>query len=71
MGRKAKFDGSQVSIGHGKKAKKQSDPTFPKGVLGKRKDTNVLINVLLTFSCVCVCVKLYIKLLNINLFIIL
>ncbi|XP_050456519.1 probable 28S rRNA (cytosine-C(5))-methyltransferase isoform X2 [Cataglyphis hispanica] len=35
MGRKAKFDGTQVSIGHGKKAKKQSDPTFPKGVLDK------------------------------------
>ncbi|KAL6428506.1 hypothetical protein ACFW04_007864 [Cataglyphis niger] len=35
MGRKAKFDGTQVPIGHGKKAKKQSDPTFPKGVLDK------------------------------------
>ncbi|XP_070149849.1 28S rRNA (cytosine(4447)-C(5))-methyltransferase [Polyergus mexicanus] len=35
MGRKAKFDGTQVPIGHGKKSKKQSDPTFPKGVLDK------------------------------------
>ncbi|KMQ83451.1 ribosomal rna methyltransferase nop2-like protein, partial [Lasius niger] len=35
MGRRAKFDGTQVSIGHGKKVKKQNDPTFPKGVLVK------------------------------------
>ncbi|XP_029677473.1 probable 28S rRNA (cytosine(4447)-C(5))-methyltransferase [Formica exsecta] len=35
MGRKAKFDGTQVPIGHGKKSKKQSDPIFPKGVLDK------------------------------------
>lgn len=34
MGRKAKFDGTQVPTGHGKKVKKQSDPTFPQGVLG-------------------------------------
>ncbi|KAL6255328.1 hypothetical protein P5V15_013668 [Pogonomyrmex californicus] len=33
MGRKAKFEGDQVSSGHGRKAKKQADPTFPKGVL--------------------------------------
>lgn len=44
MGRKAKFDGTQVPIGHGKKSKKQSDPIFPKGVLGMRKDSNILIN---------------------------
>ncbi|GAB1859752.1 Putative RNA methyltransferase NOL1 [Camponotus japonicus] len=35
MGRKAKFDGTQVPTGHGKKVKKQSDPTFPQGVLVK------------------------------------
>lgn len=35
MGRKAKFDETQVPSGRGKKAKKQSDPTFPKGVLVK------------------------------------
>lgn len=34
MGRKAKFDGTIVPTGRGKKAKKQGDPTFPKGVLG-------------------------------------
>lgn len=34
MGRKAKFDETNVSSGHGKKAKKQGDPTFPKGILG-------------------------------------
>ncbi|XP_011641334.1 25S rRNA (cytosine-C(5))-methyltransferase nop2 [Pogonomyrmex barbatus] len=33
MGRKAKFEGDQVSSGHGRKAKKQADPTFPKRVL--------------------------------------
>nr|XP_033196612.1 probable 28S rRNA (cytosine(4447)-C(5))-methyltransferase isoform X3 [Bombus vancouverensis nearcticus] len=35
MGRKAKFNDTTVSSGHGRKAKKQGDPTFPKGVLGK------------------------------------
>ncbi|EFN88172.1 probable 28S rRNA (cytosine-C(5))-methyltransferase [Harpegnathos saltator] len=35
MGRKAKFDGTQVPKGPGRKARKQSDPTFPKGVLVK------------------------------------
>ncbi|KAG7212673.1 hypothetical protein KM043_012953 [Ampulex compressa] len=35
MGRKAKFDGKPVPSGPGKKAKKQGDPTFPKGVLVK------------------------------------
>ncbi|XP_011863911.1 PREDICTED: 25S rRNA (cytosine-C(5))-methyltransferase nop2-like [Vollenhovia emeryi] len=35
MGRKAKFDRDQAASGRGKKAKKQSDPTFPKGVLVK------------------------------------
>lgn len=34
MGRKAKFDETNVSSGHGRKAKKQGDPIFPKGVLG-------------------------------------
>lgn len=34
MGRKAKFDETNVSSGRGRKAKKQGDPTFPKGVLG-------------------------------------
>ncbi|KAL0109111.1 hypothetical protein PUN28_014305 [Cardiocondyla obscurior] len=34
MGRKAKFDKDQaLSTGRGKKAKKQSDPVFPKGIL--------------------------------------
>ncbi|XP_015595775.1 probable 28S rRNA (cytosine(4447)-C(5))-methyltransferase [Cephus cinctus] len=35
MGRKAKFDGTVVSTGPGRKAKKQSDPTFPKGLIEK------------------------------------
>lgn len=34
MGRKAKFDETNVPSGRGKKAKKQGDPIFPKGVLG-------------------------------------
>ncbi|XP_071576862.1 uncharacterized protein [Temnothorax nylanderi] len=39
MGRKAKFDkDSKVPSGHGRKAKKQSDPTFPKGVLIKESN---------------------------------
>lgn len=37
MGRKAKFDRDQVPSGHGRKTKKQSDPTFPKGVLGMKR----------------------------------
>ncbi|XP_076167737.1 28S rRNA (cytosine(4447)-C(5))-methyltransferase [Ptiloglossa arizonensis] len=37
MGRKAKFDGTTVPTGRGKKAKKQGDPTFPKGVLVKEE----------------------------------
>ncbi|XP_050492124.1 probable 28S rRNA (cytosine(4447)-C(5))-methyltransferase [Bombus huntii] len=37
MGRKAKFNDTTVSSGHGRKAKKQGDPTFPKGVLVKEK----------------------------------
>jgi len=37
MGRKAKFDKDRVPSGHGRKAKKQSDPTFPKGILGIKK----------------------------------
>lgn len=37
MGRKAKFDGTPVPTGKGKKAKKQGDPTFPKGVLIKEE----------------------------------
>lgn len=44
MGRKAKFDGTQVPTVHGKKVKKQSDPTFPQGVLGMRESSNILIN---------------------------
>jgi len=36
MGRKAKFD-KDVPSGRGRKAKKQSDPTFPKGVLGMKR----------------------------------
>lgn len=35
MGRKAKFDGTIAPSGRGRKAKKQGDPTFPKGVLVK------------------------------------
>lgn len=34
MGRKAKFNETQVPKGPGRKAKKQHDPTFPKGILG-------------------------------------
>lgn len=34
MGRKAKFDETNFSSGRGRKAKKQGDPIFPKGVLG-------------------------------------
>jgi len=34
MGRKGKFD-TDLS-GRGRKAKKQSDPTFPKGILGMK-----------------------------------
>ncbi|KOC67733.1 Putative ribosomal RNA methyltransferase NOP2 [Habropoda laboriosa] len=37
MGRKAKFDGTTVPSGPGRKAKKQGDPTFPKGVLDKEE----------------------------------
>ncbi|XP_011159821.2 25S rRNA (cytosine-C(5))-methyltransferase nop2 [Solenopsis invicta] len=37
MGRKAKFD-KEVSSGRGKKAKKQGDPIFPKGVLIKESN---------------------------------
>ncbi|XP_017754941.1 PREDICTED: probable 28S rRNA (cytosine(4447)-C(5))-methyltransferase [Eufriesea mexicana] len=37
MGRKAKFDGIIVTSGRGRKAKKQGDPTFPKGVLVKEQ----------------------------------
>lgn len=33
MGRKAKFDGTTVPKGPGRKARKQGDPTFPKGLL--------------------------------------
>lgn len=46
MGRKAKFDGTTVPTGRGKKAKKQGDPTFPKGVLGIK-----LYNCKLQFIC--------------------
>ncbi|XP_031846370.2 28S rRNA (cytosine(4447)-C(5))-methyltransferase [Nomia melanderi] len=38
MGRKAKFDGTTVPTGRGKKAKKQGDPTFPKGILVKEEN---------------------------------
>ena len=34
MGRKAKFNDTTVPSGRGRKAKKQGDPTFPKGILG-------------------------------------
>ncbi|CAK9816095.1 hypothetical protein ANTPLA_LOCUS8882 [Anthophora plagiata] len=37
MGRKAKFDGTTVPTGPGRKARKQGDPTFPKGVLVKEE----------------------------------
>ena len=37
MGRKAKFDETVVPKGPGRKAKKQGDPTFPKGVLVKEE----------------------------------
>lgn len=37
MGRKAKFDGTTVASGRGRKAKKQGDPTFPKGILVKEE----------------------------------
>ncbi|XP_078043047.1 28S rRNA (cytosine(4447)-C(5))-methyltransferase [Augochlora pura] len=39
MGRKAKYDGTAVPTGPGRKAKKQGDPTFPKGVLVKEETT--------------------------------
>lgn len=35
MGRKAKFDEAVVPSGPGRKSKKQSDPTFPKGLIAK------------------------------------
>ncbi|XP_046734778.1 probable 28S rRNA (cytosine(4447)-C(5))-methyltransferase [Diprion similis] len=35
MGRKAKFDEAVVPAGPGRKSKKQSDPTFPKGLIVK------------------------------------
>lgn len=55
MGRKAKFDETQgVPIGRGKKGKKQSDPTFPEGVLGMQRDSNVLIY----FYILHICIKL-------------
>jgi len=34
MGRKAKFDETHIPSGRGRKAKKQGDPVFPKGILG-------------------------------------
>ncbi|XP_043512039.1 probable 28S rRNA (cytosine(4447)-C(5))-methyltransferase [Frieseomelitta varia] len=37
MGRKAKFDDTIVPSGRGRKAKKQGDPTFPKGILVKEE----------------------------------
>ncbi|XP_012521537.1 probable 28S rRNA (cytosine-C(5))-methyltransferase [Monomorium pharaonis] len=37
MGRKAKFD-REIPSGHGKRAKKQGDPVFPKGVLVKESN---------------------------------
>lgn len=42
MGRKAKFDGTQVPTGRGKKVKKQSDPTFPQEVLGGMRKRNAI-----------------------------
>jgi hypothetical protein len=42
MGRKAKFDETHIPSGHGRKAKKQGDPVFPKGILG--------INIIIHFS---------------------
>lgn len=41
MGRKAKFDETVVPKGPGRKAKKQGDPTFPKGVLGTENCSSV------------------------------
>lgn len=35
MGRKAKFDEAVVPSGPGRKSRKQSDPTFPKGLIGE------------------------------------
>ncbi|KAK9294995.1 hypothetical protein QLX08_010568 [Tetragonisca angustula] len=37
MGRKAKFNDTTVPSGRGRKAKKQGDPTFPKGILVKEE----------------------------------
>ncbi|XP_033337566.2 28S rRNA (cytosine(4447)-C(5))-methyltransferase [Megalopta genalis] len=37
MGRKAKFDETSIPTGRGRKAKKQKDPTFPKGILVKEE----------------------------------
>ena len=37
MWRKAKFNDTTLSSGHGRKAKKQGDPTFPKGVLEEKE----------------------------------
>ncbi|CAL7942707.1 unnamed protein product [Xylocopa violacea] len=37
MGRKAKFDKTATPTGPGRKAKKQGDPTFPKGILVKEE----------------------------------
>ncbi|XP_076236562.1 28S rRNA (cytosine(4447)-C(5))-methyltransferase isoform X2 [Calliopsis andreniformis] len=39
MGRKAKFDGTTVPKGPGRKAKKQGDPSFPKGLLVQEEKT--------------------------------
>lgn len=35
MGRKAKFDGTVTPKGPGRKARKQKDPTFAKGIVGE------------------------------------
>lgn len=53
MGRKAKFDETHVPSGRGKKAKKQGDPVFPKGVLGitiKYKCSDMVLLLLIVIS---------------------
>lgn len=45
MGRKAKFNDTTLSSGHGRKAKKQGDPTFPKGVLGMQRNLFIHIHI--------------------------
>lgn len=45
MGRKAKYNDTTLASGHGRKAKKQGDPTFPKGVLGMQRNLFIHIHI--------------------------